>query len=75
MYALSPTLPDGDDIVIRVRGLVNRFGKQVIHDHLDLDVRRGEIIGIVGGSGKWRNSRIGTSMFSATVSEEKSAPS
>jgi phospholipid/cholesterol/gamma-HCH transport system ATP-binding protein len=51
MTVLSPILPDGDDVVIRVRGLVNRFGDQVIHDGLDLDVRRGEIIGIVGGSG------------------------
>jgi phospholipid/cholesterol/gamma-HCH transport system ATP-binding protein len=30
---------------------VNRFGKQVLHDGLDLDVRRGEVIGVVGGSG------------------------
>ncbi len=37
--------------VIRVRGLVNRFGEQVVHEGLDLDVRRGEILGIVGGSG------------------------
>ena len=36
---------------VRVRGLVNAFGDQVIHDHLDLDVRRGEILGVVGGSG------------------------
>ncbi|MBE2211813.1 MAG: ABC transporter ATP-binding protein [Xanthomonadaceae bacterium] len=40
-----------DDVVIRVRGLVNRFGDQLVHDHLDLDVRRGEILGVVGGSG------------------------
>ena len=40
-----------DDPIIRVRGLVTRFGKNVVHDGLDLDVRRGEIIGIVGGSG------------------------
>ncbi|AXA84696.1 ABC transporter ATP-binding protein [Lysobacter oculi] len=40
----------GED-VIRVRGLVNRFGEQVVHDGLDLDVRRGEILGVVGGSG------------------------
>ena len=39
------------DDVIRVRGLVNRFGDQLVHDHLDLDVRRGEILGVVGGSG------------------------
>jgi phospholipid/cholesterol/gamma-HCH transport system ATP-binding protein len=37
--------------VIEIRGLVNRFGEQVLHDGLDLDVRRGEVIGVVGGSG------------------------
>jgi phospholipid/cholesterol/gamma-HCH transport system ATP-binding protein len=40
-----------DAPIIRVRGLVNRFGEQVVHDGLDLDVRRGEILGVVGGSG------------------------
>ena len=39
------------EIAIRVRGLVTRFGEQVVHDHLDLDVRRGEILGVVGPSG------------------------
>lgn len=42
---------ESGDVVIRVRGLVNAFGDQVVHDHLDLDVRRGEILGVVGGSG------------------------
>lgn len=37
--------------VIRIRGLVNRFGSQVVHDQLELDVRRDEILGVVGGSG------------------------
>ena len=41
----------GDDALIRVRGLRNQFGEQVVHEHLDLDVRRGEILGVVGGSG------------------------
>jgi len=41
----------GGEPVIRVRGLVTRFGTQTIHDHLDLDIRRGEILGLVGGSG------------------------
>ncbi|GAB5348135.1 ABC transporter ATP-binding protein [Alteriqipengyuania sp. 357] len=36
---------------VRVRGLVNRFGDQTIHEDLDLDVKRGEILGVVGGSG------------------------
>jgi phospholipid/cholesterol/gamma-HCH transport system ATP-binding protein len=42
---------EADDIVIRVRGLITRFGAQTVHDGLDLDVRRGEVIGVVGGSG------------------------
>jgi len=37
--------------VIRVRGLVTRLGGHVLHDHIDLDVSRGEILGVVGGSG------------------------
>ena len=39
------------DAVIRVRGLRNSFGEQVVHEGLDLDVRPGEILGVVGGSG------------------------
>ncbi|MEH6646467.1 ABC transporter ATP-binding protein [Sulfitobacter sp.] len=39
------------DPIIRVRNLVTRFGRHTVHDGLDLDVRRGEIIGVVGGSG------------------------
>ncbi|XMM85168.1 ABC transporter ATP-binding protein [Stenotrophomonas maltophilia] len=42
---------DGRELAIRVRGLVNRFGSQTVHEDLDLDVRRGEILGVVGGSG------------------------
>ena len=41
---------DGETI-IRIRQLVNAFGDSVIHDHLDLDVYRGEVLGVVGGSG------------------------
>jgi phospholipid/cholesterol/gamma-HCH transport system ATP-binding protein len=39
------------EIVIAVHGLNNSFGEQVIHEGLDLEVRRGEILGVVGGSG------------------------
>jgi phospholipid/cholesterol/gamma-HCH transport system ATP-binding protein len=41
--------------IIRVRGLRTRFGAQVIHDGLDLDVERGEVMGIVGGSGSGKS--------------------
>ncbi|MRT29347.1 ABC transporter ATP-binding protein [Herbaspirillum sp. CAH-3] len=39
------------EAIIDVRGLRNQFGPQVVHDQLDLQVRRGEILGVVGGSG------------------------
>jgi len=41
----------GGEPIITIRGLDNSFGEQVIHQDLDLDVRRGEILGVVGGSG------------------------
>jgi phospholipid/cholesterol/gamma-HCH transport system ATP-binding protein len=44
-------VPTGDPVVISIRGLVNAFSGYVLHDHLDLDVTRGEVMGIVGGSG------------------------
>jgi len=37
--------------VLEVRGLVNRFGNQVVHDGLDMEVFKDEVFGIVGGSG------------------------
>jgi phospholipid/cholesterol/gamma-HCH transport system ATP-binding protein len=40
-----------DENVIEVRDLVVRFGDRAILDGLDLDVKRGEILGVVGGSG------------------------
>jgi len=39
-----------DDVIV-VRDLVNGFGEQLVHDGVNLSVRRGEIIGVVGGSG------------------------
>ncbi len=41
--------------IVSVRGLVNRFGTQTVHDGLDLDIRSGEIFGIVGGSGSGKS--------------------
>ncbi|MHC2629164.1 ABC-type transporter Mla maintaining outer membrane lipid asymmetry ATPase subunit MlaF [Bradyrhizobium liaoningense] len=40
-----------DEFAIRVRDLVVGFGRQTVLDHLSLDVRRGEILGLVGASG------------------------
>ena len=41
--------------IIRVRGLINKFGEQTVHDDLDLDVVPGEILGVVGGSGSGKS--------------------
>ena len=40
-----------DEFAIRVRDLVVGFGRQTVLDHLSLDVRRGEVLGLVGASG------------------------
>ena len=47
--------PSQEEVAIRVRGLVNRLGGNLIHDHLDLDVKRGEVLGVVGGSGSGKS--------------------
>ncbi len=41
--------------VIEVHGLVTRFGDHIVHDNLDFTVQRGEIMGIVGGSGSGKS--------------------
>jgi phospholipid/cholesterol/gamma-HCH transport system ATP-binding protein len=43
------------DVVISIQGLRNQFGRQVVHEDLDLEVRRGEILGVVGGSGSGKS--------------------
>ena len=42
---------DADQFAIRVRDLVVGFGRRIVIDHLSLDVRKGEILGLVGASG------------------------
>jgi phospholipid/cholesterol/gamma-HCH transport system ATP-binding protein len=46
--------------VVSVRGLVSRFGAEVVHDGLDMDVRSNEIFGIVGGSGTGKSVLLRT---------------
>jgi phospholipid/cholesterol/gamma-HCH transport system ATP-binding protein len=52
--------PSQDEVVIRVRGLVNVLGGNLIHDHIDLDVKRGEVLGVVGGSGSGKSVLLRT---------------
>jgi len=46
--------------LIEVRGLRSQFGAHVVHDALDLEIRQGEILGIVGGSGTGKSVLINT---------------
>ena len=45
---------------IEIRGLRTAFGPHVIHENLELDVRRGEVIGVVGGSGTGKSVLLRT---------------
>ncbi|WP_425306385.1 ABC transporter ATP-binding protein [Burkholderia perseverans] len=44
--------------VIEVRDMTKRYGRNVVHEHLDFDVRQGEIISIVGGSGSGKTTLV-----------------
>ena len=46
--------------ILSAKGIVNRFGKQQVHDKVSLDVLRGEIIGIAGGSGSGKSVLLKT---------------
>ncbi len=46
--------------LIKVRNLVNRFGNQIVHDGLNLDIYAGEILGLVGGSGTGKSVLVKT---------------
>lgn len=46
--------------VIEVKGLLSRFGDRVVHEDLDLTVRKGEVLGVVGGSGSGKSVLLNT---------------
>jgi phospholipid/cholesterol/gamma-HCH transport system ATP-binding protein len=48
--------------ILSARGIVNRFGKQEVHDRINLDILPGEIIGIAGGSGSGKSVLLKTLM-------------
>lgn len=54
-HAKSPAAGAQSDAILSVRNLDKRFGAQTIFDQLDLDVYRGEVLGVVGGSGQGKS--------------------
>jgi len=44
-----------EDPIIRVRNLTTAFGRTVVHENLDLDVQKGEVLGVVGASGSGKS--------------------
>ncbi|WP_042299366.1 ABC transporter ATP-binding protein [Paraburkholderia kururiensis] len=51
-------LPAIAETVIEVRDLTKRYGRNIVHQHLDFDVRRGEIVAVVGGSGSGKTTLV-----------------
>ncbi|MFD1507987.1 ABC transporter ATP-binding protein [Lacimonas salitolerans] len=48
------------EAIISLRGIRSQFGQTVVHDNLDLDVWRGEVLGVVGGSGTGKSVLLRT---------------
>ncbi len=48
----------GAEVVIKVEGLHTRRGRQVVHDGLDLEVRRGEVMTVIGASGSGKTTLL-----------------
>lgn len=46
--------------LIEARGITNKFGSHVVHDHLDFDIYPGEIVGVVGGNGTGKSVLLRT---------------
>jgi phospholipid/cholesterol/gamma-HCH transport system ATP-binding protein len=46
--------------ILEAKDIVNRFGTKVVHDHVNLEVRRGEVLGIAGGSGSGKSVLLKT---------------
>jgi phospholipid/cholesterol/gamma-HCH transport system ATP-binding protein len=46
--------------LLEVQGVINRFGAQIVHSGLDMQVYEGEVFGIIGGSGSGKSVLLRT---------------
>ena len=53
-------MTEAPENLIEVRGLLSQFGERTIHENLDLDLVRGEVMGVVGGSGAGKTVLLNT---------------
>jgi phospholipid/cholesterol/gamma-HCH transport system ATP-binding protein len=62
MTDAAPDRPanDAPDTLIEVHGLLSQFGDRTIHEDLELDLKRGEVLGVVGGSGTGKTVLLNT---------------
>ncbi len=49
---------NSSDAVVAVRGLTKSYGGRVVVDHLDLDVRAGEVVGLIGANGAGKTTAV-----------------
>ena len=66
-----PVRSEGQPVIVKVRDLVKRFGDFIAVDHIDFEVRRGEIFGLLGpnGAGKTTTFRMLCGLLAASGGE------
>src|SRR6266513_3213092 len=57
---MTARVRDRAEPILSARGIVNRFGRQEVHDRIGLDVLQGEVLGIAGGSGSGKSVLLKT---------------
>jgi phospholipid/cholesterol/gamma-HCH transport system ATP-binding protein len=61
--------PDSHDMVLEMHRVVTRFGDHVVHNRVDLEVRRSEIFAVIGGSGTGKSTLLREMILLQTPSE------